>query len=189
MKILIAEDDNVSRKLLERELARAGHEVVSCANGREAWEQFCRSPAALVISDWVMPEIDGLQLCGKIRAHVGAAKRYTYIILLTSKTSLEDHQVAMAAGVDDFLRKPLDSGELAMRLRVAERIIQFGEQLDSLREIVPICMYCKKIHSADDYWERLEAYFEKYKATDFSHGICPECYEKVVAEQASSNPQ
>jgi phosphoserine phosphatase RsbU/P len=186
VKIIVAEDDRVSLRLLERELVRLGHEVVSCMNGQEAWRAFCEGQSAMVISDWMMPEMDGIELCQKIRSHAGAAKKYTYIILLTAKSTREDHQAAIAAGVDDFLSKPMEPVELAMRLRVAERIIRFGEQLESLRDIVPICMYCKKIHSAGDYWERLEAYFEKYKATDFSHGICPECYEKIVAEQAAS---
>jgi len=181
MNILVVDDDLTSRLLLEHLLTKQGHACFLAEDGKEAWDIFCRENIRVVVSDWLMPEIDGLELCQKIRHH--SAQAYTYFLMLTSKSGHEDYLSAMDQGVDDFLTKPLNSMELAMRLRVANRIIDFDQQIQSLQEILPICMYCKNVRTDGDYWERFEAYFKKYKDTNFSHGICPDCYAKVVLTQ------
>ena len=129
MRILIAEDDIVSSKLLRRALEKMGHEVTSVTNGAEAWSCFCDLEFPLVISDWMMPEVDGPELCRRIRARNSGS--YSYLILITSKDSQEDRLEAIAWGADDFLVKPIDYPELVARLSVAQRIIAMQDQVRS----------------------------------------------------------
>jgi CheY-like chemotaxis protein len=130
MRILIAEDDTTSRVILDDILTRLGHEVVAVTNGQEAWATFNRDHVSLIISDWMMPDLDGLELCRRIRAENRA--KYTYIILLTALEGKESYLEAMEAGADDFATKPLDSDQLHARLRVAERILGLQRDLVQL---------------------------------------------------------
>jgi len=127
MKVLIAEDDQDSRQLLSWMLQKLGYEVVAATNGSEAWDAFRRRPFRLVISDVLMPEIDGFELCRRIRTH--KQSKYTYIIIITALIGKKDYLEGMDAGADDFVTKPFDPDELKARLRVAQRIISFQEQL------------------------------------------------------------
>lgn len=122
MKILVAEDDAVARLFLKATLQGFGHEVVLSNNGRMALQAFAEHQPFIVISDWMMPEMDGLELCQRIRAM--ELEHYTYFILQTARSSRQDFRLSMDAGVDDFLSKPIDREDLFIRLRVAERIIQ-----------------------------------------------------------------
>ncbi len=131
MKILVAEDDAVARLFLKAILKGFGHEVILCADGRAALEAFREHRPYIVISDWMMPEIDGLELCQRIRAM--ELEQYTYFILQTARNRAEDSRLAMDAGVDDFLAKPVKRDDLFTRLRVAERIIQ--QRVQSERKI------------------------------------------------------
>ncbi len=179
MKILIAEDDPVSAKILQFTLENAGHLAIVTSNGRAAWDQFDREPVRVIVSDWMMPEMDGIELCAKVRAR--PKTDYTYFILLTAiHTGRENLRKAMDAGVDDFLTKPLDREGVMMRLRVAERIIEFTQQIRQLKELIPICMYCKKVRDDSNYWQAVESYIAHHTGSNFSHGICPDCFEKHV---------
>ncbi len=126
MKVLIAEDDRDSRELLAWMLQKLGYQVVATANGKEAWDAFRKGRFRLVISDVLMPEIDGFELCRRIRTH--KQSKYTYIIMITALIGKKDYLEGMDAGADDFVTKPFDPDELKARLRVAERIILFQEQ-------------------------------------------------------------
>jgi len=121
MKILVAEDEPISTKYLTGVLRKLGHEFVATRNGHEALAQFLVDPPAVVISDWMMPQMDGIELCQQIRGM--GLEQYTFFILQTAKTGRADYLRAMDAGVDDFLSKPVNHEEIAIRLRVAERII------------------------------------------------------------------
>jgi CheY-like chemotaxis protein len=180
MKILIAEDDPVSRTILKAALQSDGHEVVTTTNGTDAWERFDRGPVRVIVSDWMMPGLDGLELCRRVRAR--ASTEYTYFILLTANhTSRDNLRIAMAAGIDDFLSKPLDREAIYMRLRVAARILDFTTQIRALKELIPICMYCKKVRDDSDYWQQVDTYIHTCTGSNFSHGICPECLDKHLA--------
>lgn len=179
MKILIAEDDPVSVKILQYTLQHYGHEVVTAASGTEAWESFDSDPVRVVVSDWMMPGMDGLQFCQKVRER--PRTEYTYFILLTANnTGRENLRKAMDAGIDDFLSKPLDREAIMMRLRVAERILEFTTQIRQLKELIPICMYCKRVRDDSNYWDQVETYIHTHTGSNFSHGICPECFEKQM---------
>jgi sigma-B regulation protein RsbU (phosphoserine phosphatase) len=180
MKILIAEDDPVSVKILQFTLEHFGYEVISTAGGTEAWDTFDREPVRVVVSDWMMPDVDGLELCRRIRAR--PKTEYTYFILLTAiNTGRENMRQAMDAGIDDFLTKPLDREAILMRLRVAERILDFTTQIRLLKELIPICMYCKKVRDDSDFWQQVETYIHTHTGSNFSHGICPDCFDSHKA--------
>jgi CheY-like chemotaxis protein len=179
MKILIAEDDPVSVKILQFTLQHYGHEVVVATNGKEAWEKFDADPVRVIVSDWMMPGLDGLELCQKVRQR--PKTDYTYFILLTAiNTGRENLRQAMNAGIDDFLTKPLDREAILMRLNVAERILEFTTQIRVLKELIPICMYCKRVRDDSNYWDQVEHYIHEHTGSNFSHGICPQCFDQQV---------
>jgi sigma-B regulation protein RsbU (phosphoserine phosphatase) len=182
VKILAVEDDAVARAVLRQALRRLGHEVLEARDGAAAWELLQTDSVRVVVSDWMMPNLDGLELCRHVRARTGV--EYTYFILLTSRDATEENQTAAAdAGVDDFLTKPLDLSELWTRLRVAERILRYTTQVRQLEEMLPICSYCKKIRDDQNYWQQLEGYISERTGSDFSHSVCPDCYKQVVVPQ------
>lgn len=128
MKVLIAEDDPVSRRLLEAFLAKWGYDVVVTSDGKEAWDVLQRPEApSLVISDWMMPNVDGLELCRKIREMERSS--YTYFIILTAKERKEDVVKGLEAGADDFLIKPFHQEELKYRVQIGERIIELEQKI------------------------------------------------------------
>jgi sigma-B regulation protein RsbU (phosphoserine phosphatase) len=179
VKILAVEDDVVARTVLKKALQRLGHDVVLAANGESAWALVQQDPVRVIVSDWMMPEVDGLELCRRIRHRAGV--EYVYFILLTARDATEANRAAAAdAGVDDFLTKPLDVSELWTRLRVAERILRYTTQVRQLEELLPICSYCKKIRDDGNYWQQIEGYISERTGSDFSHSVCPDCYTRVV---------
>ena len=182
MKILAVEDDAVARAVLRQALRYLRHECIEASDGEGAWELLQKDPVRVVVSDWMMPRVDGLELCRRIRGQVG--HEYVYFILLTGRDATEENRTAAAdAGVDDFLTKPLDRIELWTRLRVAERILRYTTQVRQLEEMMPICSYCKKIRADQDYWQQLEGYISERTGSDFSHSVCPDCYERVMIPQ------
>ncbi|MGH2522995.1 MAG: response regulator, partial [Anaerolineales bacterium] len=127
MKILIAEDDPVQRRLLTLHLNHAGHEVEQAGNGRVAWELLQREHRRFVITDWMMPDMGGLDLIRRIRA--GSFPGYTYIMLLTALDGKHDVITGLEAGADDYLTKPFNSGELRLRVSIGERILSLEARL------------------------------------------------------------
>jgi DNA-binding response OmpR family regulator len=179
VKILAVEDDSVARAVLRQALRRLGHDVVEAGDGDAAWQLLQADPARVVVSDWTMPKSDGLELCQRIRKQTDV--EYVYFILLTGRDATTENQKAAAdAGVDDFLTKPLDFSELWMRLRVAERILRYTTQVRQLEQMLPICSYCKKIRDDQNYWQQIEGYISERTGSDFSHSVCPDCYQRVV---------
>jgi sigma-B regulation protein RsbU (phosphoserine phosphatase) len=199
MKILIAEDEIISRMILENTLKKYGHDVIVTCNGVEAWQALQSENAPkLVILDWMMPEMDGLELCRKIRNE--SCNQLIYIILLTAKLQKEDVIEGLRAGADDYVSKPFDSDELCARVQAGIRIIELQESLTTrvkeledalskvkqLQGLLPICCYCKKIRDDENYWNQVEEYVTKHTEVQFSHGICPECYEKHIVPQLAT---
>ena len=193
MRILVAEDSRVSRFLLETNLKKWGHEPVLTVDGTEAWEIMQREDApALAILDWMMPGLDGLEICRRARARTDA--RPLYIILLTARTDRQDTIDGLGAGANDFVTKPFDPAELRARVSVGVRVVELQGELaariddleqalarvDQLHGILPICSYCKKVRSDSDSWQQVEAYVSAHSAVRFSHGVCPECVNTVL---------
>ncbi len=133
MKILIAEDDAISRRLLETILRKWGYEVVVAFDGGQAWAELQKEDAPrLAILDWMMPEMDGVEVCGKVRERLSSP--YVYILLLSAKSQREDLVKGMESGADDYITKPFDANELKVRLRAGRRILDLQTQLMSAQE-------------------------------------------------------
>ena len=196
MKILISEDDPISNRVLALSLLNWGHEVIVTRNGGEAWAALQGEDAAsLAILDWMMPELDGLEICRRVRQLPSATP--PYIILLTAKCGKDDVVAGIVAGANDYLTKPFHPEELRARVRVGAQIIEIQralaervneleaalEEVKHLRGILPICSYCKNIRNDQNYWQRVESYISEHTEAQFTHGICPKCYECVVEPQ------
>jgi len=195
-RILIAEDDTLSRRMLELALRADCYEIVSTVDGGEAWEVLQKPGAPrLAILDWMMPVIDGVEVC--TRARQLFTQDPPYLILLTAKDRTEDVVKGLESGADDYLIKPFEREELLARVRVGLRILRMQESLcervqelekalkkvHQLQGLLPICSYCKKVRNDNNYWQQVEAYVAEHSAARFSHGICPTCYETVVKPQ------
>jgi DNA-binding response OmpR family regulator len=178
MKVLIAEDDRVSRLVLLTKLKKMGHEVIATEDGEAAWDSFVMERPQLIITDWMMPKVDGLELCRRIRSH--GREKYAYIIFLTALAGKKYYQEGMEAGADDFLNKPVDMDELAARLVVAGRILALHTEVNQLEGLLPICAYCKNIRDDQNTWQPIEGFISKRTEATFSHGYCPDCIEKYV---------
>lgn len=195
MKVIIAEDEAVSRKLLEGALARWGYQVVVARDGDEAWTllQEPRAPTLMVL-DWLMPRLDGIEVCRRARATPRLAS--AYIVLLTARSSKEDIVQGLEAGADDYVTKPFDTAELRARLQVGARVVNLQATLNErvhqledalsrvkqLHGLLPICCYCKKIRDDKNYWHQVESYVGSHADVRFSHGICPDCSDRLRVE-------
>ncbi|MCC7431212.1 SpoIIE family protein phosphatase [bacterium] len=140
MRILIADDDADIRLLLSKTLQRWEHEVITASNGAEAWEILQKDKISFVISDWMMPGIDGLELCRKIRERDEETSGYTYVILLTAKDAKTELIMGMDAGADDFVTKPFDKDILKVRIRAGERILDLKGNLENKNEELSIAL-------------------------------------------------
>ena len=196
MEILIADDDPVSRLMLDRTLVKWGYDPIVACDGVQAWDELQKENAPrLAILDWVMPGLDGTQVCQKVReSHV---TKSTYIILLTANGRKDDVVTGLEAGADDYITKPFDLAEFRARMRVGVRMIELQKSLaDRVRElqdalsqikqlqgILPICSYCKNIRDDQNYWQQVDAYIAAHSEARFSHSICPECIESIAKPQ------
>lgn len=193
MRILIAEDAPVSRLALEAILGKSDYEVLSTSDGQEAWAALQEPEAPrLLVLDWMMPGRTGPDICAALRKRADGDS--FYIILLTAKMQKEDIVEGLRAGADDYLTKPFHRDELLARLSAGRRIIELQERLagrigqlekalaevKQLSGLLPICAYCKRIRGGEDYWQAVEEYIAGHSQAQFSHGVCPECYEKHV---------
>jgi DNA-binding response OmpR family regulator len=193
VKILVAEDDPVSRRALEVTLRRWGYEVVPAADGAQAWQIFQQADAPrLALLDWIMPGLDGVEVCRQVRAQT--QKPVSYLILLSAKSSTEDVVLGLESGADDYLAKPVELPELQARLKVGLRVLELQnaladrvrelqdalENVRQLQELLPICAYCKKVRNDQNYWQQVEAFLSARLDLRFSHSICPDCFETVV---------
>lgn len=178
MKVLAIEDQPVAAMQLTALLRSLGHETELVKNAADAWDRLNNGAYRVVVSDWRMPGIDGLGLCRIIRERGGD---YVYFILISSsQITQENRKLAIEAGVDDFLSKPLHGEELSMRLHVAGRIISLTSQVQRLESFLPICGYCKKITDDHKYWQEIETYFGENRGTSFSPSTCPDCAKDTL---------
>jgi DNA-binding response OmpR family regulator len=173
MKILIADDMKVARIVLEMALRKLAHDVTVTSDGEEAWQAFRDGDFPVLITDWQMPKVNGLELCQLIRAE--SRPRYTYILMLTSLDTKPDYMTAIDAGTDDFLIKPVDEGMLAARLHVAERISGLLSELQKVKGLLPICPTCKKIRDEHDQWTQVEMYVTAHLHSVVVQRQCPQC--------------
>ena len=173
--------------------------MVSTQNGSEAWLHLQREDSPLiVILDWMMPGIDGLEVCRRVRQSSRSIS--PYIILLTANHGIDQLVAGMEAGADDYLTKPYNRDELRVRINVGARIVELQsklnervhelekalEQVKQLEALLPMCSYCRNVRDDGDSWQSVESYVTTHSETKFSHGICPSCYETTVKPQLES---
>ena len=193
MKILVAEDQTTSRQILTAHLCKWGYEVEAVEDGTRAWEALQANNAPpLAILDWLMPGMDGIEICRQIRQRPQA--RPNYLILLTARREPEDKIQGLQSGADDYITKPFNREELRARVQVGIRVLALQNALaqrvseledalanvKTLQGLLPICSYCKKIRNDRNYWQQVEGYISDHSEAQFSHGICPECYTQFV---------
>jgi DNA-binding response OmpR family regulator len=193
MRILIAEDDEVSRNILQLTLTACGFEIITAKDGDQAWTILQREDTPrLAVLDWMMPGMDGLEVCRLVRQSQSTTP--TYIILLTAKGRKSDIVEGLISGANDYIIKPFDRDELRARVRVgatvvelqqslAERVIDLENalaQVKQLQGILPICSYCRLVRDDQNYWQQVEKYISDHSEVKFSHSICPDCYEMVL---------
>jgi phosphoserine phosphatase RsbU/P len=198
MRVLIADDDRIAAAILAGTLKQWEFDVTVVADGAAAWSdlqaaQSARTPT-LAILDWMMPGLEGADVCRRVRQELPLANMYLMLL-----TSLEDrgHVVAgLDAGADDYLVKPFDPDDLRARVNVGVRVLTLQEKLaDRVQELqealanvkqlhglLPICSYCKRIRGDDQYWTAVESYIADRSDAQFSHGICPPCAQKLDQE-------
>jgi sigma-B regulation protein RsbU (phosphoserine phosphatase) len=197
MRILIADDDPISAKVLASTLTPDAFDVTIAHDGAQALEILRRPDSPpIAILDWMMPHLEGPEVCRLLRADAARARRY--LILLTSRDAREDVVAGLDAGADDYLVKPFHQGELRARVSVGARVLALQEGLAArveelrtaladvkqLSGLLPICSYCKAIRSDENYWQQVEGYVMQHSDAQFTHGVCPPCFAEISKELA-----
>ena len=198
MRILVAEDDTITRRILESTLGQLGWDIVTAPDGTTAWrilqELQGKDAPQLALLDWMMPGMDGVEICRKLRSTPGF--ELMYIILLTMRSEKEDLATALSAGANDYITKPFHPVELEARVRVGERMVKLQTSLaervteleaalshvQRLQGLLPICSYCKMVRNEDNYWEQVERYITTRSDLELTHSVCPDCLAKVMKE-------
>lgn len=190
-QILIVEDDRPSQLYLQNLLTRWGYPNRVADTAEMALELLYQTPFHIVITDWILPGKSGVDFIEQIRKdrHLD----YIYTILLTARSSTNDYHAAMEKGADDFLIKPVAENELRIRLRVAERIMNYQQELknyaqrlsqavqdiQTLGGFIHMCSYCNSIYTPQEKWLDVSRYLQEHANITVSHGICPACIPKV----------
>jgi phosphoserine phosphatase RsbU/P len=198
MRILVAEDDAATRRILEVTLGRLGWDVITASDGDAAWRAFetlkGKNAPEMAVLDWMMPGLEGPEICRRLRATPGF--ELVYVILLTSRGGKEDIAQGLAAGANDYVAKPFDPIELDARIRVGERMVKLQTSLAArvaelevalahvqrLQGLLPICSYCKKVRNETNYWEQVDSYLTSHSDVRLTHGICPQCMETMMKQ-------
>jgi len=196
MQIVIADDDRIAATVLAQTLRQWEFDVTVAADGGEALRQLQKSAdlPTLAILDWMMPQLEGAEVCRRVRLEMPLANMY--LMLLTSLESKDRLVAGLEAGADDYLIKPFDPEELRARINVGVRVLSLQERLSErvkelqdalsnvkqLHGLLPICSYCKRIRGDDQYWTQVESYIAERSDAQFSHGICPPCASELERE-------
>ncbi len=196
LRVLVADDEPVSRTVVGAMLKKAGYEVAFASDGEQAWAQLSvPTPPSIALLDWEMPGLKGPEVVERIRARGDQAP--TYVILLTARDSSADIVTGLKAGANDYVTKPANEDELIARVNVGARVVELqaalAERVRSLEEalanvkalqtLLPMCAYCKAIRNDQNYWEKVETYFHDHSGVSFSHSYCPSCYDRFVKPQ------
>jgi phosphoserine phosphatase RsbU/P len=209
VKVLVADDDRIAATVLAQTLRQWEFDVTVVSDGAEALRHLLAlgsaSPAhpTLAILDWMMPNVEGADVCRRVRLEMPLANMY--LMLLTSLESKGHIIAGLDSGADDYLVKPFDPADLRARINVGMRVLSLQERLaDRVKELqdalanvkvlhglLPICSYCKRIRGDDQYWTQVESYIAERSDAQFSHGICPPCadvLEKEIEDHRNNRP-
>lgn len=196
MTILIADDNATNRKLVRASLKAENYDLIEAENGKDALAVLENATGPVVgLIDWEMPGIDGIEVCRQSRLKKNAPP--FFLILLTMRDTQQDIVTGLQSGANDYITKPFDYTELRARVNIGVQLVNLQQELidqanelaktlaeiKQLSGLLPICSYCKKIRDDQNYWEQVESYVGKHSEARFSHGICPECYDKHIRPQ------
>ena len=171
--ILIVDDEPKNIQLLGSLLEKNNYDTEFAMNGKECLEWLAARSFDLILLDIMMPEMDGYEVCKRIKSDYG--QKHIPIIFLTAKSETDDIVKAFEAGCSDFITKPFKTPELLARIKKEIEI-------KTLRGLLPICSYCKKIRDDKGYWSQIETYISDHSEAEFSHSICQECLEKYFPD-------
>ena len=207
VKILVVEDDVYFQRILQKRLEAEGYQVHCAADGREGMKAIVTWDPDLVISDWMMPHVDGLELCQSVKT--GLKEAAPYFILLTAKGEISDRLLGLDTGADDYLIKPCDQGEIMARVRAGLRNVLLTRELHrALSEVqavhteldaaraeltglagsLPLCLSCRKVRTPDGAWRELHAHLAERGLAEFGYCHCPEC-ERVSSHGLRSGSE
>ncbi len=193
MNVLVADDDPASRRLLHSLLAGEHYIITEVDNGTAALDVLQAATAPFVaLIDWEMPGIEGTDVCRQARALPNSQP--LYLILLTARDAKSDVVAGLRTGANDYIVKPFNRTELLARVGIGAQMVGLQRSLtqhiaeleDALKRVkqlsglLPICSYCKKIRDDSNYWQQVESYVTHHSEAQFSHSICPSCYETIV---------
>ena len=193
LQVLVADDEPVSRTVVGAMLKKAGFVVQYAPDGAQAWQRLqSPNPPSLALLDWEMPGLQGPEVIERIRGRQAQAP--TYVILLTSRDTSADIVSGLRAGADDYVTKPANEDELIARVNVGARVVRLqlalADRVRSLEEalanvkalqtLLPMCAYCKSIRNDQNYWQKVETYFQQHSGVSFTHSYCPSCYDRYV---------
>lgn len=193
VKLLVVDDDPFFVRVLEKRFGAEGYQVMTAGDGRDGMKVIVTFEPDLVISDWMMPQVDGLELCQSVKT--GLREAAPYFILLTAKGEIDDRLLGLETGADDYLIKPCDHGELAARVRAGLRIVSLTKQLrakvadtagnggsahassggSAAADIVGACRQCLRVQGSDGTWRSLEEHLRRPESEGAPAGACPEC--------------
>ena len=188
VKVLIVEDDPFFQRVLLKRLAAEGYKVISANDGREGMKAIVTFEPDLVISDWMMPEVDGLELCQSVKT--GLKESAPYFILLTAKGEISSRLLGLETGADDYLVKPCDQGELMARVRAGLRIVLLTQELRAtvaqLQQgptgpAAAICPDCRQVQTPGGEWQPLQAWLESAGRVRLAPDPCPDCRKREAA--------
>lgn len=200
MKVLIVDDDPFMQKILESSLIEEGYEIALASDGYMALELIKgENPPEIVLLDWGIPVIDGIEVCRIVRS--SSIPVQPYIIFVTGRFNGPDIIAGFEAGTDDYIVKPFSEEELIARIRVGKRVMELQSALrkkvdelqvalkniKTLKGLIPICSHCKKIRNDKGYWDQLERYIKEHSEAQLTHGICPDCLKKYYLNAGDEN--
>jgi DNA-binding response OmpR family regulator len=202
MTILVTDDDPEMLALASSVLRRAGYEVIETSTGKECLEKVYTNHPDLLLLDVMLPDMSGVDLCRQLKAD--ETLRGIFIILLSGIQISSEYQAnGLDVGADGYIIKPISNKELVARIQAMERIKDAEDalrktkkeqeeliaklqaalaEIKTLQGLIPICSSCKKIWNDEGFWDQLEAYLSKHTDAVFTHGLCPDCFNKAISE-------
>jgi DNA-binding response OmpR family regulator len=196
VRILIVEDDPFFQRVLHKRISNEGYQVMTAGDGREGMKAIVSFEPDLVVSDWMMPEVDGLELCQSVKT--GLREAAPYFILLTAKGEISDKLLGLQTGADDYLTKPCDQGELMARVRAGVRIISLTQDLRcAVTELkvavieleraqaqalqpddgVLVCDDCRRVSAPGGPWQEIGQFVVSRAQVGVPPSLCPDCCE------------
>jgi CheY-like chemotaxis protein len=192
VKLLIAEDDRMSSRLMQAVLKDLDLEILTAVDGQEALDAIEDESPAMIMLDWMLPGVSGLEICQKVRQR-NLAER-PYIVMVTFRDKGDDVVAAFEAGADDYITKPIHPRQLLARVTGALRLVlrehalvheqaALQTALASLRNmppLVPICSCCRRVSDGEDNWLSADRYLSVRAGVQFTHGLCPTCAPRLM---------